>query len=262
MQRLVQRQVDDLPRPVASRWRSAASTPNAPASAATPSPRAKPGSVGGPSRLAGQVGEAGERLGQRAEAGQRGARARLAEAADARPGRGRRWPRAAPRARGPSARACRGGTPPSARRRRATRPSASSRPRGCERSSVTLRLLRPTSAHQSPTPSRSGPSTRSASPRGCSTFIDLGAVIARAASRAAARRRASRRPPRAAPAARPRARRRPSRADAGAVGQHVEALGRREIGRVARLVVRAQVVRGGPPCACAPAARRRPRSRR
>ena len=37
------------PSPVASRWRSAASTPNAPASAATPSPRAKPGSVGGPS---------------------------------------------------------------------------------------------------------------------------------------------------------------------------------------------------------------------
>ena len=122
-------------------------------------------------RPAVDVREAGDRLGERPEAGQLAVRPGLAE-----PGRPHdHKPRVDlvqhVRARGSSAPASRAGSSRSGRPRPATSRFSSSWPSGSESLSVTQRLLRATSAHQSETPSFCQPIERRSSPRGCSTLI-------------------------------------------------------------------------------------------
>ena len=126
---------------------------NAVASAATPSASASGGSSGGPS---GSPFSAAKPLIASASVPKPGAprvRPGLPEAADAREHEPRVGGRRARPARAPSARACPGGSSRARTSARSARRRKMSRPSGCERSSVTSRLLRPSVLNQSPTPS-------------------------------------------------------------------------------------------------------------
>ena len=170
------------PAPVRSRAWIASSTPYAVASAVTESASPNGGSVGGPS---GSPVAAANPL--------------IASARVPKPGRrayGPTWPNPVMRAitsRGLTACSSSGPSPQRSRvpgRKFSTSTSASASirrrtaaPASCDRSRVTVRLLRPSTFHHSPTPSLSGPCPRAGSGRrGCSTFTTSAPKSARNAA--------------------------------------------------------------------------------